>query len=116
MKIAIASQNWKTVTAHAGKTRRFIVFEAFPGQPPHELERLELPREMTIHEYHGDAPHPLYDMDTIIAASAGDGFIRRLGSKGVKVATTSETHPLAAIAGLLDGTLPPAPPHDHHHH
>ena len=33
MKIAVSSQNFRTVTAHAGKARRFIVFDlATPGQ------------------------------------------------------------------------------------
>ncbi|HKJ77206.1 MAG TPA: nitrogen fixation protein, partial [Gammaproteobacteria bacterium] len=43
MEIAITSQNFRTVTGHAGKTRRFLVYEAGPGQEPVEVDRLDLP-------------------------------------------------------------------------
>lgn len=113
MKIAITSQNWRTITAHPGKTGRFRVFEAAAGLPPQELERIDLPKEQSLHYMQGDGPHPLYDMDVVIAGSAGTGFIARLEQRGVTVATTSEKDPLAAIAGFFAGTLPPAAPHDH---
>jgi len=31
MKIAVASQNFRTVTPHAGRTRRFLVYEPSRG-------------------------------------------------------------------------------------
>ena len=40
MRIAVTSQNLRTITGHAGKTRRFIVFEAEPGREPVEVDRL----------------------------------------------------------------------------
>lgn len=113
MKIAIASQNWLTVTNHPGKTGRFRVFEAAPESEPKELERIDLPTELMIHNWRGGAPHPLFEMDVIIAGSAGAGFINRLVAQGVKVVTTSERNPLVAIAGLFAGPLPPAVPHAH---
>ncbi|MCR6633066.1 MAG: nitrogen fixation protein [Magnetospirillum sp.] len=113
MKIAVASQNWTTITAHPGKTGRFRVFEAAPGQPPQELERIDLPKERTLHHVRDDGPHPLYDLDVIIAGSAGSGFVNRLMSRGVTVVTTSEKDPLEAIRRLFAGTLPPAEPHGH---
>lgn len=120
MRIAVASQNFRTVTAHAGKTRRFLVFETAPEGTVAEVDRLDLPREMSLHDFHGDGDHPLYAMDAIIAGSAGPGFVRRLESRGVRVAATLEQDPLTAVRGFIAGTLPPAPPHDHgadpHHH
>jgi predicted Fe-Mo cluster-binding NifX family protein len=41
---------------------------------------------------------------------------RKMGNRGVQVRSTSETDPLAAIKGLLAGTLPQAEPHVHDHH
>ncbi|MGE5517859.1 MAG: NifB/NifX family molybdenum-iron cluster-binding protein [Bacteroidota bacterium] len=113
MKFAISSQNWLTITSHPGKTGRFRIFEAEAGVPPRELDRLELPAELTLHNVHGDDPHPLYDVDVVISGSAGTNFIERLERHGVRVATTSEKDPLAAIKGFLDGTLLSAAPHDH---
>jgi hypothetical protein len=44
MRIAVSSQNFRTITGHAGKSRRFIVYHAKPGETPQELERLDLPK------------------------------------------------------------------------
>lgn len=116
MKIAVASQNFRTVTAHAGKTRRFLVFQAAAGAPVVEAERIDLPMGMAMHDFHGDGEHPLYAVNVIIVGSAGAGFINRLAAHGVEVALTSETDPSAAVGHYLAGTLPPAAPHEHHHH
>ena len=113
MKIAIASQNWQTITNHPGKTGRFRIFEAHHGQLPTELPRLDLPKDLFLHNFAGTDSHPLFAMDVIIAGTAGDGFIRRLASQGVRVMTTAEKDPLTAITHFFAGTLPPGAPHDH---
>lgn len=114
MKIAVTSQNFRTITGHAGKTRRFLVFEA-DGADVRELERLDLPKEQSFHELHGDAPHPIDGVDVLVTASCGDHFVTRLARRGIRVVATGETDP--AIAALLVSTgqpLPPAAPHEHH--
>lgn len=113
MRIAISSQNWRTITSHPGKTRRFLVFQAGPGEATQEVDRIDLPQEMTLHNVHGRADHPLYAVDAVISGSAGDGFIRRLESRGIRVATTSERDPATAVRLFLEGALPPAAPHHH---
>ncbi|MDQ0355948.1 putative Fe-Mo cluster-binding NifX family protein [Rhodoplanes tepidamans] len=113
MRIAVASQNFRTVTGHAGKTRRFLVFEIENGGPPREVERLDLPREMTIHAFRSDGPHPLDAVAAVIAGSAGPGFVDKMAARGVTAVATTEQDPVAAVVQFLAGTLPPAPPHDH---
>ena len=113
MRLAIASQNFRTVTGRAGKTRRFLVFEAAAGQPAQEVERFDLPKDQSIHEFDGQGPHPLESVDVVIAASAGEGFVRRMAARGVIAVTTAETDPLSAVLAYLAGTLAPAAPHDH---
>ena len=124
MRIAVASQNFRTITGHAGKTRRFLIFEAAPGQPAREVGRLDLPREMAIHDFAGDGPHPLDTVQAVIVGSAGQGFVRRMASRGVVTATTDMADPAAAALALAEGRLPPALPallgepcddHDHDH-
>ncbi|ARE39357.1 Nitrogen fixation-related protein [Rhodovulum sp. P5] len=115
MRIAVASQNFRTVTPHVGKTRRFLVFEAEAGAPIREVDRLDLPMGMALHDFNGEGHHPLYDMSAIIAASAGARFIDRMARRGITAAATSETDPAAAVEAFLKGTLPDAPPHDHNH-
>lgn len=114
MKIAVSSQNFRTVTGHAGKTRRFLVFEATAGGELQPLEPIDLPREMSMHEFIG-GEHPLDAMDIVITASAGEGFIRKLTSRGVGVVVTGETDPRQAVENCLAGKVKPAEPHVHSH-
>ena len=34
MRIAVTSQNFKTITGHAGKSRRFLIYDLEPGSAP----------------------------------------------------------------------------------
>ncbi|PKM42938.1 MAG: nitrogen fixation protein [Gammaproteobacteria bacterium HGW-Gammaproteobacteria-1] len=122
MRIAVTSQNFRTVTGHAGKSRRFLVFEAAAGAAPAEVERIDLPKEMSFHEFHGDGAHPVDGVDAIITGSCGAGFARRLAGRGIRVAVTQVEDPLAAVQAYAEGHLPPVDPermaghqHDHHH-
>lgn len=115
MKIAVTSQNFRTITGHAGKSRRFLVYTADAGGAPVEAERLDLPKTMSLHEYHED-DHPLFACDVLITAGCGDNFRRRMDSHGVKVVATAATDPLDTVARWLRGeSLPPAAPHEHDH-
>ncbi|HYH22662.1 MAG TPA: nitrogen fixation protein [Azospirillum sp.] len=111
MKFAVASQNFRTITPHAGKTRRFLLFQAGAGAPPVESGRLDLPKELAFHGFAG-GPHPLDAVDVVIAGSAGPGFVARMRERGIVTVATVETDPQAAVAAYLDGTLRPAAGHD----
>lgn len=113
MRIAVSSQNFRTVTGHAGKARRFLIFEADAGGAPQEVSRLDLPKEMSLHEHHGEE-HPLFTVDAVVTASCGAGFAQRLARHGVLVVTTGEPDPAAAVAALAAGR--PLPPAEHHEH
>jgi predicted Fe-Mo cluster-binding NifX family protein len=115
VKIAVTSQNFRTVTGHAGKSRRFIIFDAsMPGEPI-EIGRLDLPKEMAFHEFSGGR-HPLDEMNVLISASAGQGFVRKLALRGVHVVTCGESDPRVAVSDYLSGVMKPALPHDHGEH
>jgi predicted Fe-Mo cluster-binding NifX family protein len=114
VKIAVTSQNFRTITGHAGKTRRFLVFEA-EGAEVREVERLDLPKEQSFHELHGDAPHPIDGVDVLVTASCGDNFVARLARRGIQVVATGEADPAVAARLVATGQpLPPAAPHEHH--
>lgn len=101
MKIAVTSQNFRTVTGHAGRARRFLVYDAEPDAEPVEVERLDLPKELAMHDFHGGGPHPVDAFDVILSGGFGEGFARRLATRGVIAAVTPETDPVAAVKAFL---------------
>jgi predicted Fe-Mo cluster-binding NifX family protein len=114
MKIGITSQNWRTITGHAGKARRVLVYAPGVDGRPVEVERIDLPKEMSMHECHAE-DHPFYALDALITASCGNGFVKRMAEHGVRVFATSKSDPESAAADLLAGKpLPPSLPHEHH--
>jgi predicted Fe-Mo cluster-binding NifX family protein len=124
MKIAVASQNRRTITDHAGKCRKFWIYHLKPGVIPHK-EWLELPREQSFHESSPQEAHPLDDIEVLIAAGMGSGLQRRLAAKGIQCLITPETDPDKAVTAFLEGTLVREAPkphgqsgrhHGHEHH
>ncbi|MGE5152912.1 MAG: NifB/NifX family molybdenum-iron cluster-binding protein [Bdellovibrio bacteriovorus] len=115
MRIAVTSQNFKTITGHAGKTRRFLVYETDGASAPREVQRLDLPMGMALHDYHGD-DHPLYDLglNALVTQGAGQGFRARMARYGIEVHATSESDPLTAVQAVASGL--PLPPAEEHHH
>ena len=118
MKIGITSQNFRTITGHAGKARRFLIYEPQADGTLQEVDRWDFPKEMSMHEYRSTDPHPVEQLDILITGGCGQGFRSRLERLGVTVIATSETDPLtAAVAASQGESLPPAEEnHDHHHH
>jgi len=108
MKIAVTSQNRKTITEHAGKCRKFWVYEIDKQQVTGK-QLLELPLEQSFHESaHTADPqgaHPLDGTSLLITASAGNGLKARLSQKGMEVWVTTDTDPDHAVAAWLNGTL-----------
>ena len=96
MRIAVTSQNFRTVTGHAGKTRRFLVFEAGADGDPKEIGRLDLPKEMSVHAAPPEAPHPLDDYDCVVTGSCGEGFPRKMARRHISVYVTDLTDPAEA--------------------
>lgn len=105
MRIAVTSQNFRSVTGHAGRARRFIVFAVEGDGSPAEIARLDLDADMAMHGYDPSAGHPLDAVDVLITASAGPGFVSHMAARGVTVVATPEIHPVAAVAAYLAGRV-----------
>lgn len=113
MKISVTSQNFRTITGHAGKTRRFLIYSKNEQGEWFESDRIDLPKEMSIHEFKG-FNHPIEVVDILITSGCGAGFIHKMKSRGVEVVTTSEPDPLTAITQYaLGNDLPLSIPHTH---
>jgi len=108
MKIAVATKdNWTQVGGHAGQTRDWLVFDCQPGEPRAEPRRVVLTKEQLPHHFQDDGPHPLHGIEIMIAASAGDGFMRHMERWGAQVLLTGEADPLMALKKVMAGEALP---------
>ena len=117
MKIAVTSQNRKTITSHAGKCRKFWVYEVVDREVK-TRNLLELPIEQSFHESNHAAPHPLDGVNVLICGGLGAGLQNRLKQKGILAVATAETDPDQAVAAWLACNLVELAPdaHDGHEH
>ncbi len=114
MKIAVTSQNKREITGHAGKCRKFWIFDISDGKISNK-HLLELPKEESFHESSKQAAHPLDDIQVLITGGMGTGMVQRLEMKGIEGFITSEIAPEQAVTAYLAGTLENLPPHQHGH-
>jgi predicted Fe-Mo cluster-binding NifX family protein len=112
MKIAIPSKDGRKVAGHAGQARHWLVYDSdgIDAAP----ERLELDGPQVLHYWQDDGPHPLDDVDVMIATSAGDAFVRRMAKRGVRVILTAERDATRAARAVRDGEELPKPPFNPH--
>ena len=104
MKIAVATKDhWTQVSGHAGQTRDWLLFDCQPGTPLPKPARIELTKEQLPHHFNDDSPHPLHGVAVLIAASAGDGYLRHMEKWGAQVVLTGETDPLTALNKVIAG-------------
>jgi predicted Fe-Mo cluster-binding NifX family protein len=101
MKIAVTSQNRKTITEHAGRCRKFWIFEVENNAIANK-KFLELPKEQSFHDSSPHEPHPLDVVDVLIAGDMTQGLMRRLGRKGIKGIVTQEDNPEKAVVLYLE--------------
>ena len=106
MKIGISSQNFRTITGHAGKARRFFVYEGSDKNNIACVDKIDLPKSESIHESNPADKHPIDDFDVLITASCGEGFQRKMAARGIKLIKTDEENPLVAAQLAVEGELP----------
>lgn len=104
MKIAVTSQNRREITEHAGRCRKFWLYD-IEGQKLRGKQLLELPKEQAFHESPPQAAHPLDDITVLISGGMGQGMLRRLAARGILAIVTDEKEPDAAVKAYLSGTL-----------
>ncbi len=115
MKVAVVSDDFKTLSGKVGKARRFLMYEADRTSQPVLEKRIELPEHIpAFHDLHDDNEtlHPL-DGTLLLTAEAGEGFRERMQRRAITVVITSERDPEQAIKLMLMGTLPELPPTPH---
>ncbi len=106
MKIAITSQNRRSITAHAGKCRNFWIYEIESGQLKGR-SLLEIPLEATFHANHEDIAPELADIGVLITGSLGNNLYLRLIQRGILPIVTGEEDPERAFIAYIENTLEP---------
>lgn len=104
MRIALASQNRRTLTAHAGKCRHFFIVDTDNTAAAPASVNLA-PAEL-LHNWSGNGPHPLDGVDTLIAATVGTGVAVKLARRGMRVLATPERDLARVVERLMDNSLP----------
>jgi predicted Fe-Mo cluster-binding NifX family protein len=95
------------VSGHAGQSRLWWVYDCTPGQPLPGAQIVTLDKAQVLHHFEDDGPHPLDGVEIVIAASAGDGFIRHMARRGAQVLLTGESDPQTALGKVLAGEALP---------
>lgn len=101
LRIAVSSQNRKTVTDHAGRCRKFWVYEIRKNKVDNKTLR-ELTLEQTLHSSQLGDDHPLDDVHVMITAGMSPFLYQRLQRGGIKPFVTDESDPDKAVQMLLD--------------
>ncbi len=121
MKFAVASDDFQSVSGHAGHAARFLVFEAETGKEPVEIARIDLTEDQTIHNFQGGA-HPLDGVEVLIAGSAGSCFVERMRERGIVTVAVKGITAAMAVSAYLAGVIRPLTDGgacecsgDHHH-
>ena len=104
MQIAVTSQNAKSITEHAGKCRKFWIYDIEQGKVSGK-HLLELPIEQSFHASHHELAQPLARINVLITASMGAGLHHRLTQAGILPVLTFEEDPDAAISAFLENRL-----------
>lgn len=115
MKIAIATKDFNQVSGHAGQTRQWLLYDLSHHRSSQLLPPptpIDLAKDEVLHVFEDDRPHPLDGVDIVVAASAGDGFIRHMRKRGAQVLLTGESDPAMAITHILAGEALPDPRFD----
>lgn len=109
MNIAVSTQDFRTISGHAGQARRWLVFAAKEGNEPVVAEQLELPPKLVFHHFKGPGSHPLDAVSVLITRFAGEGFVIKMAKRGIEVRQTRETDARKAVTDYLAGHLAPPP-------
>ncbi len=100
MKVAVASQNRKSVTTHLGRCRKFWIY-TIEDKKVLNRELLELPKELSFHESSPHDTHPLDDVALIICGGMGENLKNRLARKSIGSFVTEESDPDKAVVEYL---------------
>lgn len=108
MIVAVASENRKRVTGHAGSCRNFWIYEVENCRVKRK-SLLELPSERSFYENQGDDTHRLPNVRVLITGGMDVSLKRLMKRIGVFAVVTLEVDPDRAVRAFFAGTLETVP-------
>lgn len=122
MQIAVTSQNRHSITEHAGKCRKFWLYDVEKGAVT-DKHLVELPLEESFHARQHGMAEALAGINVLITGSMGNGLYLKLMQRGILSVITAEDNPDNAVSAFLSNSLDRLPlpdnthcqGHDHHH-
>ena len=113
MRVAVASDDGKTIASHLGRTRGFIVFDVMDGRVS---GKTYLENDFTGHarglvgaghglDRHGPILEALAGCRIVIAHGMGKGIFEDLGTAGVEAFIVDETDPEKAVNLFVEKRL-----------
>jgi predicted Fe-Mo cluster-binding NifX family protein len=110
MRIAVATSDFVKVAGHAGRARKWLVYEVAADGGVAPPNRVELATDNVFHYAEDGRPHPLDGIAALIAQSAGEGFLKNMEKRGITPVLTAEDDAGKAVQDYLAATLSPAKP------
>jgi predicted Fe-Mo cluster-binding NifX family protein len=101
LRIAVSSQDRRTITGHAGRCRKFWVYEIRGSKVERKTLR-ELMPEQALHSSPLGDGHPLDDVHVMITAGMSPFLYQRLQQGGIRPFVTEEADPDEAVRMLLE--------------
>ena len=101
LRIAVSSQNGRTITGHAGRCRKFWVYEIRKDGVNGRTLR-ELTPAQTLHSSPLGNGHTLDDVHVMITATVSPFLYQRLQHGGIRPFVTDESDPGEAVRILLE--------------
>lgn len=123
MKIAVVTDDGKTVSAHFGKAKFYLIATVQKGEAV-STEFLE--RQQSEHHHEHDHKHhhghggghakfePILDCDLLVARGMGSPAMNYAQSQGINVILTDINAIDDVLAGIADGSIEHNPARVHH--
>lgn len=104
MKIAIPTNDRKTISEHFGRSKYFMIFEIDKGQIKSREERTNSERDHSHHS-HGAIVKILEDCSDILCINLGMRIYNDLSSIGIKIHLVDEKNIEDAVKLFVEGKI-----------
>ena len=89
------------MSGHAGRAKRFLIYDVEQAAEPVEINRLNLPRELSCRGQAAAAGDPMDGVNVLLSASFRPSFAEFMAQRGIETVATANEDPVEAVRGYL---------------